>query len=337
MSMPEDTPAAVTTLPRCTTRSGTGTAPSAASSSRASQCVVASTPSRIPAAASSSDPVHTEVVHVLCAWASRSQPSDRLVVEQVARAVAARHDHDVRVRVLAQRRVGGHGQRALLGAHRAGLGGHEGQLGAGDAAEDVVGADGVQRGEAVVEQDGDLHGWAPRVRGRAPGTGSGGGTRPARRRGRARRRGAWSRSSRTRTRARRRRWAPRCPRGGDERPRRARARRSAAGVSPTSARKRRAKWRGLMATRSAMASTERSPSGWSSIHCCRSRMASRSANWEASWAENWDWPPGRRRKSTSPRATPSATPRPRSSSTMARARSMPAVTPAEVHRSPSRV
>ena len=75
MSMPDETPAAVITLPRCTTRSGTGTAPRAASSSCASQWVAASTPSRIPAAASSSEPVHTDVVQRLWAWASRSQAS----------------------------------------------------------------------------------------------------------------------------------------------------------------------------------------------------------------------------------------------------------------------
>ncbi len=51
---------------------------------------------------------------------------------------------------------------------------------------------------------------------------------------------------------------------------------------------------------------------------------------------NCDWPPGRRRKSTSCRATACATCRPRSSSTRASARSMPAVTPAEVHTRPSR-
>ncbi len=52
---------------------------------------------------------------------------------------------------------------------------------------------------------------------------------------------------------------------------------------------------------------------------------------------NWDWLPGRRRNSTSCWATVCATSRPRSSSTRASARSMPAVTPAEVHSRPSRM
>ena len=62
MSMPDDTPAAVITLPRSTTRSDVGLAPSSPSSSSSIQCVVASTPSRIPAAASTSEPVQTDVV-----------------------------------------------------------------------------------------------------------------------------------------------------------------------------------------------------------------------------------------------------------------------------------
>ena len=54
-------------------------------------------------------------------------------------------------------------------------------------------------------------------------------------------------------------------------------------------------------------------------------------------AANWLWPPGRRRNITSQRATVSATSTPWSSSTRARARSIPAVTPAEVQTSPSRI
>ena len=54
-------------------------------------------------------------------------------------------------------------------------------------------------------------------------------------------------------------------------------------------------------------------------------------------AANWLWPPGRRRNMTSQRATVSATSTPWSSSTRASATSMPAVTPADVHTSPSRV
>jgi hypothetical protein len=73
MSMPADTPAPVITLPRSTTRSPVGTAPSAASRSRRSQWQVASVPSRMPAAARKIEPVHTLVVHVVPGWTRANQ------------------------------------------------------------------------------------------------------------------------------------------------------------------------------------------------------------------------------------------------------------------------
>ncbi len=75
MSMPEETPAAVTYLPSRTTRSPVGSAPNSSSVSSASQCEVARRPVSSPAAASSSDPVQTEVVQAVAASADRSQPS----------------------------------------------------------------------------------------------------------------------------------------------------------------------------------------------------------------------------------------------------------------------
>ncbi|EPQ70845.1 ThiJ/PfpI family protein [Mycobacterium marinum MB2] len=76
MSIPLDTPAAV--MIRCgrcsTTRCGTYRAPSPLSSSAARQCVVAVNPSSKPAAASSSAPVHTEVVNLVCGCTACSQP-----------------------------------------------------------------------------------------------------------------------------------------------------------------------------------------------------------------------------------------------------------------------
>jgi hypothetical protein len=65
MSMPEETPAAVTYLPSNTTRSATGLAPSWPSSSRANQCEVARRPASRPAAARMRDPVQTDVVQVV--------------------------------------------------------------------------------------------------------------------------------------------------------------------------------------------------------------------------------------------------------------------------------
>ncbi len=75
MSMPELTPAAVTILPSITTRSSVGVAPWRASSSRASQYVVARLPSSRPAEPSTSAPVHTDVVHVVVSCAVRSHSS----------------------------------------------------------------------------------------------------------------------------------------------------------------------------------------------------------------------------------------------------------------------
>ena len=43
----------------------------------APQCVVAVSPSRRPAAASTSEPVHTDVVNVVVSWAVRTQSSTR--------------------------------------------------------------------------------------------------------------------------------------------------------------------------------------------------------------------------------------------------------------------
>jgi hypothetical protein len=72
MSMPADTPAAVTYLPSNTTRSLTGVTASAPSSSRASQCDVARRPASSPAAARMSEPVQTDVVQAVVASAARS-------------------------------------------------------------------------------------------------------------------------------------------------------------------------------------------------------------------------------------------------------------------------
>ena len=75
MSIPDDTPAAVTIFPCTTTRRVVGRAPSALSSSRTVQCVVASRPRSNPAAPRSSEPVQTEVVHWLVSCALRIQSS----------------------------------------------------------------------------------------------------------------------------------------------------------------------------------------------------------------------------------------------------------------------
>ncbi len=89
MSMPDETPAAVITLPCSTTRLLTGVAPNSASVSSAIQCVVASSPSRIPAAPSTSEPVHTEVVHSRV-LVGVLEPADDLRVVPSARGCRSR-------------------------------------------------------------------------------------------------------------------------------------------------------------------------------------------------------------------------------------------------------
>ena len=61
MSIPAVTPPPVANLPSTTTRACTGIAPSRARRSWLAQCVVARRPASRPAAASTKEPVQTEV------------------------------------------------------------------------------------------------------------------------------------------------------------------------------------------------------------------------------------------------------------------------------------
>src|SRR5580693_5184376 len=134
MSMPADTPAAVTYLPSNTTRSLTGTAPCCPSSPRASQCEVARRPFGGP------EPVvQGAVVHL------------------VVLAGAAGDDQDIRAGDVGERGLGRQVQAPLVVADPARLLGGEDHLRAGQAAEHLVRADRVQGGEPVVEHDHDLH------------------------------------------------------------------------------------------------------------------------------------------------------------------------------------
>ena len=109
------------------------------------------------------------------------------------------------------------------------------------------------------------------------------------------------------------------------------------GVSPTSAVNTRAKWRTLIAAAAARAGSRWSPPGADSTSVCTARTVERSARGTQTGEANWVCPPGRCRNITSQRATVWATSVPRSSWTRARARSMPAVTPALVQYLPSRM
>ena len=83
---------------------------------------------------------------------------ERLGLEHLAGPRPAGHDHDVAGVDVGQRPLGHQGQGAGVGPHRAGLLGDEHDLGARQPGEHLVGPDGVERREAVVDRDGDEHG-----------------------------------------------------------------------------------------------------------------------------------------------------------------------------------
>ena len=86
------------------------------------QWVVASSPSSSPAAASTSEPVHTEVVQVEVSWTPRSQSSISLVVEQRPGAKSARNTRIVGRRDVGRAAVGLDRQHSVVGALDAGFG-----------------------------------------------------------------------------------------------------------------------------------------------------------------------------------------------------------------------
>ena len=122
MSMPLDTPAAVMmrsleVLDDPLARSGSRRACRASSIGR--QWVVAVRPSSRPAAASTSEPVHTDVVNVVVAWAVRTQSSTRSSLHERAGADAAGEHDDVGRRHLVERGVDLDPEEAVVGAHDA--------------------------------------------------------------------------------------------------------------------------------------------------------------------------------------------------------------------------
>ena len=159
MSMPEETPAAVTYLPSMTTRSPVGSAPNVAEVVQGEPVRGGPPPLEQPgrgeqqrAGAHRGGPGAGGV--------GGAQPVEHVSFSIWARlAGAARDDDDVRGR--APRR--GSARRRGRGCpwsvrDRAGPLGDEDGLGVREPGEDLVGADGVEGGEAVVEDDGDLHG-----------------------------------------------------------------------------------------------------------------------------------------------------------------------------------
>ena len=156
MSIPDDTPAAVITLPSSTTRSPTGVAPNPLRVSRYAQWVVARSPSRIPAAPSTSAPVHTELVNRVPSCADRSHASTGSSRSR-GRSLAAGHQDHVGRGDLGDRATRLEPEPVGVGPDGPGLGRHEVELGAGEAGGDLVGADRVERRQAIKEQNCDPH------------------------------------------------------------------------------------------------------------------------------------------------------------------------------------
>ena len=158
MSMPEDTPAAVTIFPSITTRSFTGVAPCrrevlegepigggplALQQAGGTEHERAGAHGRGPRGRLVGGPQPVE---------------DGLVLLGVGLTGPAGHEEDVRVGHVGQGRVGDQRQGLGVGALGACLRRHEGEVGVGQARQHLVGPDGVEGREAVEEQDGDVHG-----------------------------------------------------------------------------------------------------------------------------------------------------------------------------------
>ncbi|OLT19959.1 hypothetical protein BJF78_10475 [Pseudonocardia sp. CNS-139] len=98
----------------------------------------------------------------------------------------------------------------------------------------------------------------------------------------------------------------------------------------------RLKCRSLIPTREASTGTRRSAAGSAWMRSCAARTPGLFAGGDHTGPANWLCPPGRRRNTTSSRATCCAMSAPWSVSTRASATSMPAVTPADVQTRPWR-
>ena len=121
----------------------------------ADQWVVAVMPSSSPAAASTSDPVHTDVVNVVVRWALRTQSSTRSSSDELAGADAAGEHDDVGRRHLVVRGVDLDAEEAVVGTNDLTAVADERDDVAGDPLEHLVRADAVEGGEAVEDGDGD--------------------------------------------------------------------------------------------------------------------------------------------------------------------------------------
>ena len=104
-------------------------------------------------------PVPTEVVQVVCRSTARSHSWTGSGAQQVLLLGAgpARDDEHVGCRDLVEDGVGDEGQALGVAANRAALLADHDRLRAGQSAEHLVRADGVEGRHVVVGEDGDLH------------------------------------------------------------------------------------------------------------------------------------------------------------------------------------
>ena len=209
--------------------------------------------------ASSSEPVHTDVVHVLSASIARIQSSVGFVLLERARREAAGHDEDVGARDLVDARSRRRAPSNLLSVRIAPALAwrRTSRPRPGRRCSTSYGPIDVERGDAVEDEAGDVHGCSSLVASWTPGPG---GSDLGTRRGLAPTRRANARRMRLDAcRSRRRGRSSSTARPVVSSRRRATSTRTvstyAAGVHPTSSRNTRAKWRGLIATRAASRST----------------------------------------------------------------------------------
>ena len=117
--------------------------------------MVAVSPFSSPAAASTSEPVHTDVVNVVESCAVRTQSSTRSSsIKRSGAEPAGEHD-DVRGRQLLERGVDLDAEHAVVRPDHAMLVADEGHVELRDALQDLVRADAVERREVGEERDCD--------------------------------------------------------------------------------------------------------------------------------------------------------------------------------------
>ena len=102
--------------------------------------------------------MQTEVVQLVVAVDLAQPGEDALVLEQRPVAGAAGDEDDVGLGHLLERVVGAEAEGAGSVAHRPLFGPDEADLPAGHGAQHLVGADRVEGGELVEDEDRDFHG-----------------------------------------------------------------------------------------------------------------------------------------------------------------------------------